>query len=572
MNENIRSILVDEDKSIMEVMKIINSAPKMDAPSGLAVIVDGSNTLEGIVTDGDIRRALIEGVDLNSPVKGIMSKNPIKVTMSNITRRNIIKQVNIELKKKKLKNVNIIITDKNNKIEDIITLFELWKEFSITNKSVTIIGLGYVGLTLAVFLADRGFEVYGVDTNREIIAYLNNGKAHFHETGLDQLISKYVNKKIFVSNKISNISDIYIISVGSPINENGSVIIDYLKSASEMVGDVLKKGDLVILRSTVPIGTSMAVVLPILEKRSDLSHKTDDFYLVFAPERTVEGSALRELGELPQVIGGINKDSVDLAANFFREITPTVVGVESLEAAEIVKLIDNTFRDVNFAYANEIALICEKFNIDTVNIIKAANEGYSRNNVCLPSPGVGGPCLTKDPYILVQSARGKGYNPHLILQSRKINEIMPNHVAEKIRDFCKKYNKNTEEAKIFLVGFAFKGWPETSDIRNSVTLDVLNILRGEYNFKNFLGYDSVVSRDDIKKQNVEFVNVDDGFKRADCVIIMNNHPFYERWDIVKYLELMNRPALFLDCWHIFPPDKIKNLPGVVYSGLGMEYD
>ena len=160
MNEKIRPIFVDKNKPIMEVMKVIDSAPKMDAPSGLAVIVNDSNTLEGIVTDGDIRRAIIKGVDLNSPVKGIMNKNPIKVTMSNVTRRNIVEQVNIELRKKKLKNVNIILTDENNKVEDIITLFELWREFSVKNKNVCIIGLGYVGLTLAVFLADKSFDVY----------------------------------------------------------------------------------------------------------------------------------------------------------------------------------------------------------------------------------------------------------------------------------------------------------------------------------------------------------------------------------------------------------------------------
>ena len=164
-----------------------------------------------------------------------------------------------------------------------------------------------------------------------------------------------------------------------------------MERVSTLVGNFLKEGDLVILRSTVPVSTCRNIVLPILEEKSKLTCG-EDFHLTFAPERTIEGKALEELKSLPQIIGGYSKECVNIASNFFRYLSPHIVAVESLEEAEMIKLVNNTFRDLSFAFANELVYICDKFNLDTTKIIKDASEGYPRNK--LPLPGfVGGYCL-----------------------------------------------------------------------------------------------------------------------------------------------------------------------------------
>ncbi|MFC1612669.1 nucleotide sugar dehydrogenase, partial [Patescibacteria group bacterium] len=288
---------------------------------------------------------------------------------------------------------------------------------TLYDKQICVIGMGYVGLTLALTFSDLGFKVIGVEKREKVINSLTQGRAHFFEAGLNQILKRELGKSFkFLTNLEESLSDIYIVAVGTPADFGRKPDFSGLKEVSQQIGKVLKKDDLIILRSTVSPGTTRSFVIPLLEQESGLRAGTD-FYVSFAPERTIEGDALNELKTLPQVIGGINSKSALYTADFFNKITLQTILVNSLEAAEMVKLANNLCRDVNFGFANELALICDKFNLDANEVIEAANSGYPRNKIASPSPGVGGYCLTKDPYILADAVEKKGYSPKLILSA-----------------------------------------------------------------------------------------------------------------------------------------------------------
>jgi UDP-N-acetyl-D-mannosaminuronic acid dehydrogenase len=275
---------------------------------------------------------------------------------------------------------------------------------------------------------------------------------------------------------------------------------------------------------------------------------------------------MEELRKLPQVVGGLTRADREMAANLFSELTPNIVLVDNLEEAEMVKIVNNTFRDVSFAYANELSLICDKFNLDTVRIINAANEGYPRNRVSLPSPGVGGACLKKDPHLLKYSCEQVGYEPKMITKSKEVNDSMPLYVFNKLSTYCTNQGLDLVTAKIFIMGLAFKGTPETSDVRHSSTLDFINLI--DFDKKNLFGYDAVVDADTILSCGVTPASIEDGFKDANAVLIMNNHHSFRNINIYQLLETMKKPAIFFDTWHIFEPEEITKFEGISYASMG----
>lgn len=570
MNETIKNILVTRGTTIRKTMEIVDRAPHKGAPAGMALVVDKTNKLLGVVTDGDIRRATLRNVDLDSPVESIMIKDPVTVTKGlsgGDMLGDVLKKVRESPRLRGAKVDKIVVVDEEGRVNDVVSFFEIWRKSEIKTREVCIVGLGYVGLTLAASLSDVGFRIIGVDHNKEILQKLKRGIPHVHEVGLDALLKYHLNKTFLLKPDLEKReSDVYIICVETPIDDSGKPVMKHLEKAAISAGRVLKKDDLVVIRSTVPVGSCRNFVLPILERESGLA-MGKDFYLVFAPERTVEGKALEELRKLPQVIGGLDKTSVELASKLFRELAPTIVTVDSLEAAEMVKLINNTFRDLTFAYANELALICDKLGLDAAKLIEASNEGYPRGNVPAPSPGVGGACLTKDPYILIDAAKKRGVEPVLMKHARKINEYMPSHVAEKIVSFCRSKRKNLSKVKIFIIGFAYKGRPETKDMRFSPTLDLLKFL-AKAGVKRIYGYDPVVPKIEIEKLGVTVCNLRQGLKGADCAVIMNNHESYTDMSIYPLLNSMKKPGLFFDGWHIFPKEMVARVKGITYGGFG----
>jgi UDP-N-acetyl-D-mannosaminuronic acid dehydrogenase len=439
-----------------------------------------------------------------------------------------------------------------------------------SKKEIAVLGLGYVGLTLSVVLARRGFKVYGVDINKGIVNQLRKGEPHFYERGLEILLKQQLelrNLEIFESLPNKKI-DTYIICVATPLQKKTKKPdVGYIRNVVIDVARHMDRGSLVILRSTVPVGGSRNIVLSLLEKHSGFK-AGKDFSFVYAPERTIEGEAILELEKNPQIIGGFDEKSSSLASNLFRKITPTIINVSSLEAAELIKIIDNTYRDVKFSYANEIAMMCEKLGLNATELINAANIHYPRNDIPAPSPGVGGTCLSKDPYFLANCARKVGYRARIIEDARKINESIPVHIVRRIRAKLKELNKDIEKAKIFIIGFAFKGQPETDDMRNSTTLWFLDELKKYAN--DIYGFDPIVKKEQLKRLGIKVCDVlEEGFSNADVVLFMNNHKSYLNLDPLEICSRMNKPAIFYDAWRLFEKELFDEIDDVCYMGVGL---
>jgi len=556
MKKNIARFCVQEKASILEAMSVIN-----DAQERTCFLVDNEKRLLRVITDGDIRRALINGHNINDPVKSIHTRKPFVIKEG----QNINEARNFLSKRITL----VPVINNYNQIKGTIRFQDIESFLNIKSRSILVLGMGYVGLTLAIILADEGFNVCGYDIDKEIIELLRQKKSPFYERGLDNYLSKYVNNGLSFETSLKDLrADVYIITVGTPIDKKTlKPKTEFIEKAARSVGEILKKNDLVVLRSTVPVGLTRKTVLPILEKESGLKAGSD-FYLSYCPERTVEGKALEELRKNPQIIGGYDMKSTELASRLFNENTHTVIDVGSLEAAEMCKLLDNTYRDTIFAFSNQMALLCEKTGLNLTEMIEKVNLLYHRNFIPKPSPGVGGACLTKDAHILIHNFKEYNLDCPLIREARKINTLAPKHIYQKSKKILSRVNKDIRSSKIFIIGFAFKGEPETSDIRESTTLWFLNELKRN-KVKDIWGYDPIVEPKEIKKLGVTPSSVEEGFQNADAVFIMNNHNSYADMKIFELFKLMDHPSLFFDAWQIFAPSEIRNIPGIIYEGIGI---
>ncbi len=574
MKKNIKPLFINAQVSIKEAMQTITEAAHRRLPVGIALVVNENQQLIGTVTDGDIRKALVRGVGMDEPVNRIMATNPITVP-ENLSIDDMIKTVFEKVERSQrirdYKVNQVIITNNKNQVTDVLDFYELWFKQDVRYKKICIVGTGHVGLTLTVVLAELGYQVVGFDINKELVRKLNKGEVSFYEKGLEPLLKFHLKEGNikFISALKDNLVDIYVICVGTPVDEpTRKSILSHIEKAAEDVGKILKKEDLVILRSTVTVGTTRNVVMPILEEKSGLKAGVD-FYLAFAPERVVEGNALEEMKEIPQIVGGINKKSAQEASRVLQTICPSVVMLDNLEEAELIKLINNTYRDHSFAFSNKIALLCGQLKLDAVKILKAAGEGYPRNPIPLPSPGVGGYCLTKDPYLMAEVAEKHKVDPDIFIHSRKINTSMPRFVASQVLSFIEKNFPQEQLIKIYCLGLAFKGYPETSDMRGSPALDVIKHLHLNFNGRFLIsGYDAVVKKENIERLGINYLSYREGFKDVHCVLIMNNHPDFAKMDVFTLLETMKKPGLLFDGWHFFSPQEIKKIKGVVYQGLG----
>jgi nucleotide sugar dehydrogenase len=433
------------------------------------------------------------------------------------------------------------------------------------DQRVCVLGLGYVGLTLAVSMADVGFDVVGVEIRGVVLDSLAKGKPHFHEPGLEERLRYVVTAGRFHSTqKIPADWDgtVFIITVGTPLGADGRVRLDMVENVSREVAANLKDGDMVIMRSTVKLGTTRKVVMPILDstgRRYDLA---------FCPERTLEGKALVELRQLPQIVGGLTVASAVRAAQLFQLVTPTVVRVSDIETAEIIKLIDNAYRDVTFAYANEVARACDAIGISAAEVIQSGKLGYPRTNLPMPGP-VGGPCLEKDPHILAESLRELGIVPEITIAARQINERQPAEVVSWLRKQANKTPGFPARPTISLLGLAFKGQPATDDLRGTMARPVMDALRVAFPGAVLRGYDAVVAEVDIRAFGLTAVpSLEEAFSGANLVVIMNNHPIFTSMPIEQLAERMARPALIYDFWNCFRAGDLHLPAGVGYIALG----
>ena len=423
------------------------------------------------------------------------------------------------------------------------------------DKKIGIVGLGYVGLTLATALAEVGFEVYGSEKKVDVLALAKKGQPHFTEVGLNEKLARLVNERSLVP--IENLSqapqcNTYILTVGTPINEHGRVNLNMIKAATEEVAKVMPENALIILRSTVKIGTARSVVEPIL-KASGKS-----FELAMCPERTLEGNALKELNEIPQIVGADTQDIRNRAAEIFQTLTRTIVQLSSLEAAETAKLLDNTYRDVNFAFANEVARLCDAIGLNASEIIAAGKLGYPRTNIPLPGP-VGGPCLEKDPHILMESLEHTNLKIEMTQASRLINERLPDETINFIYKKLSRSKQNTR-IKITLLGLAFKGIPETDDLRGSMSIKILQSLRKKMKHAKFCLYDPVISQTILKENfpdDIIATNLTDAVSNAMVVVIANNHSEFASRSVFEILNSMDREGFIYDYWNNFSSPSIE---------------
>jgi len=435
---------------------------------------------------------------------------------------------------------------------------------NIINKEndIVVIGLGYVGLTLSVALAESGFKVLGLEKRKDVVDLTNTGKAHFDENGLDLALNKVVKNKFFTAtNEINDIKcSVYIITVGTPIDQKGNIRLDYIENATKEVAKSMKDDSLVILRSTVKIGTSANIVAKILKDTGKV------FHLAMCPERTLEGKALQELTSLPQIIGSNSEQGFLRAENIFRRLTKAIVKVSSLESAEIVKLIDNTYRDVQFAFANEVARICEPFNVSALEVISSGKLGYERTNVALPGL-VGGPCLEKDPHILSQSLAEKGVEIEITRACRVVNERQPYETVSNIKAESIKRGFG-EKIKITVMGLAFKGVPSTDDLRGSMVFKIFDALNKDFKNSEIFIYDPIVSIESMKESFPEYIiskNMNNAIKNAHIVILANNHPNLTPSNIEKYYNNMNECGFIYDYWNRYTRLSKQQLNGNYFS-------
>lgn len=433
------------------------------------------------------------------------------------------------------------------------------------DKKICIIGLGYVGLTLAVAMADAGFRVHGIETNPTILDCLNEGRAHFSEVGLNERLALQIaNGRFTFAAKLvpDEETTVYVVTVGTPLNDSKRTNYESFKTVMAAISTVIQEGDMVILRSTVRVGVTTEFAKPVL----DATGKWYD--LAFCPERTLEGKALAELSSLPQVVGGINDRSTFRASQLFSFLTPSIVRVQNAETAEMVKLINNTQRDMIFAFANEVAEMCDQLGISAKEVIASGNLGYPRANLPYPGP-VGGPCLEKDPYILAEGLEHIGYKPQISMTGRLWNEGLPERTVARMAAELRQRGASGK-IKIALLGAAFKGRPETDDLRGSLVVQIIQELKKAFPDAAFTAWDPIVSATNLASLGLEpFADVEAAFEGATLVVMQNNHPALERLKLGKLSETMQKPGLIFDYWHQHDLRVNSELAdGVRYAPLG----
>lgn len=424
-------------------------------------------------------------------------------------------------------------------------------------RRVGVIGMGYVGLTLAATLAARDFEVYGVDTQESVCAALREGRAHIFEPGVDEVFKSRVGRNITIANELpSDGVDVAIISVSTPVDERThEPYLGNIAVAAEQVARRCGPESLVVVRSTVPVGTSREVVL------SRLLETWECAQVVMAPERTIQGQALRELVELPQVVGGVDERSQRRGVAFFDTFVRETVPVSSLETAELVKLTNNCHTDVIYSFGNEVAMVAERLGVDPLEVIRATNVNYPRPDIAKPGY-VGGGCLSKDPYIMQAGVRRYGYTPPVLSAARAQNEALPVHVGNRVVELM----NSVEATTLAVLGWAYKGWPPTDDMRGTPIAAMMPVFVTAG--LRVLGHDPLVGSDVIGRYGGHPVELDHAFAEADAVLIITDHPEYRNLDIDNALSGSPVKVVY-DSWRILDGVQVA-AHGVRYAGLGYE--
>jgi len=439
------------------------------------------------------------------------------------------------------------------------TIKKLFKKIQDKNLRLAIIGSGYVGLPTAALFARTGFTVTTTDINSFIIKSINSGTSPFNEPGLQELVSRNVQsgklRAVLNCDLKFEEEDAAIISIQTPIDENKKPNLSFLLHAIENVGKNLRKQMLIVICSTLPPRTMQEVIRPKLESLSAL--KADkDFYLAYVPERIAPGKALREFVESPRLIGGIGPNSTEIAAELFGTVCHKTIKTDAT-TAEIAKTAENTFRDVNIALANQLALICEQHGADVTKVIELANT-HPRVNIHTPGPGVGGPCLTKDPYLLTRGT--KLPNKDVIAAARETNDYMPRHVVKLIQNALEHECKSIKNSRIAILGTAYKA--NVEDSRYSPAEPIIKKLK-DLGAK-IISYDPHCQSTFGAKRAT---SLHEAAKSADCLVVITDHVEFKNLDLADIKQLMRENPVIVDGKRIINSHEAEK-SGLAYYGVG----
>ncbi|MBU3159851.1 nucleotide sugar dehydrogenase [Clostridium frigoris] len=376
---------------------------------------------------------------------------------------------------------------------------------------INVIGLGYIGLPTALMFASHGVEVVGTDYNKELVKTLQSGETTFEEDGLDELFKEAVSKEIKFSTEYIS-TDVYIVAVPTPYDKISKKIdACYVIGAVENVMEVCPKGATVVIESTISPGTIDKFVRPIIEAKGFTIG--DDINIVHAPERIIPGNMVYELKHNSRTIGSDNNEVGEKIKELYSSFCQSEIVVTDIRTAEMTKIVENTFRDINIAFANELTKICRLGNMDVYEIIKIANM-HPRVNILQPGPGVGGHCISVDPWFLVGDYPGLA---NIILAARKINDSMPEFVLERINEIMKE-NGIMDVAKVGLYGLTYK--ENVDDVRESPTLQIIESMERHLSSGVIKVYDPNVKRDLVPNQYHDF---DKFIADIDMVVLLVGH-------------------------------------------------
>jgi UDP-N-acetyl-D-mannosaminuronic acid dehydrogenase len=383
------------------------------------------------------------------------------------------------------------------------------------SKKICVVGLGYIGLPTAVMFANHGYQVHGVDINEAAINKIKNKELHIEEPGLQERLDTAIDSgRLTVStNPVS--SDVYIVAVPSPINLDKTANLNYIREATKAINPFVKKGDLIILESTVPPRTVVDVMVPILEETG--LNIGEDIFISHSPERVIPGKVFEELVNNDRIVGGINEKSAALTVDIYRSFVKGQIHITDVTTAEMVKVIENTYRDVNIAFANELAKISDRIGVNVWEAVKLANY-HPRVNIHLPGPGVGGHCIAVDPWFMAELQPDLA---QIITLARNTNDSMPGYTASRVKQLMDQ--EGILHPKVAVLGLTFKG--NIDDMRESPSLEIIDNL--EELGIHYSAYDPHVKENKLAKQTQD---IKEAVSHADLILILTDHNVFKEID------------------------------------------
>ena len=375
-------------------------------------------------------------------------------------------------------------------------------------QKVCVIGLGYIGLPTAALLASKGYKIHGVDVVQSVVDTINQGKIHLVEPELEELVKKSVESGNLKASTKPDFADVFIIAVPTPFRDGFVPNLDYVSSATASVAPYVKDENIVILESTSPVGTT-EMVEKILKKNGV---DTSKIYIAHCPERVLPGKIMKELVQNDRIVGGISKEAAEKTAEFYKTFVEGEILQTDAKTAEMAKLTENSFRDVNIAFANELSILCDKFDINVWELIRLANR-HPRVSILNPGAGVGGHCIAVDPWFIVHAG---GDDAKLIKTARRVNTHKSEWAIEKIKNAALKFElKNSRKPKVACMGLAFK--PDIDDLRESPALNITKCLIAD-------GVDVVAVEPNIKAcKDLEIANYKKAIEISDIIVFLVGH-------------------------------------------------